>query len=802
MDQLILEQQMLDDGAARYLKAQEKSLKRQELTAPQNRLFTKAIPKVQESLETALRDSLGTTGRPPYWKGPAEALGPLKTAAITLRVAFCRVTASPSYVALCQHIGRHIEVEMIAQAVEEQNETIYKKLTKRVKSLPGQEFKGKVFTELAAEEGFWNPLSDDDRVKIGAGLFNHVLSSTDIFCTYLDNKGFKDQVLGVSFTTAASEQLAEIEGVEAWMRPVYRPMLTPPAPWDDAFTGCYQDPRLAKTFKLVKTDNREHLRAVNQAVKESKPFAQALNIIQAVPLRINKFVLEWVEKAYHGDYPIESLPQKGTVVIPKDAPRWQKTELKRRQTELKSDQVMFLKDLTEAKEYAEYGKFHAPAQLDWRGRVYAKPHLNHQREDHCKALFEFSNGKPIGLQGALWLAIHLATSGGFEKVDKAPLLDRYQWTRDNSDRIVAIAKDPASDLWWCEADSPFVFLASCRAWADYEEQGEGYTCHLPVHVDGSCSGLQHWGAAMRCSTTAKAVNLLPQDVPSDVYSQVADIVKKHIQSDLENPLALAWINYGITRKVAKRCVMTYVYGSKQFGFSEHLYEDFMKPLSNDVEAQKIDQHPFGEDKGKKASQYMAGLIWTAVRDVVKSAAVGMEWLQEVAGLLASENKPVHWVTPMGFPVSNGYFNQQVEKIDLFLFDRVLKVPKRVQPRVMVGSTDELNKRKQRSSISPNFIHSLDGAALQSSVIKAHSEGITDLLLIHDSFGCLPVDMPRYVQIVRETFVDMYTQFDPLQAIYDTAFADLSDKSKAKLPKPPERGDFDISLVLESHYAFA
>jgi DNA-directed RNA polymerase, mitochondrial len=803
MDQMILEQQMLDRGAERYLKEQAKALKRHELTQAQNRLFKEAVGLVSKAIEEAVEKADSQSGRKPLWFDSVQSLGSLKCSVLALRVAFGLVSSGDTtLVMVCLQIGKHIEVEMIAKAVEEGCEETYKKLTKRVKNLPGQDFKGKVFTELATEAGFWNPLPRDEQVKIGAGLLNFILSATGLFVTYLDNEGTEEQTLGIAFTKEANDRIKEIEGIEVWMKPVFRPMVTPPRDWSNAFTGCYQDPRLSNTFKIIKTDNKEHLKLVDQAVKANAQFVQALNAIQAVPLRINTFILDCVEKAYAMGIEVESFPSRENIVIPKDAPRWQKRQLKRRQTEIKSEQANFRRDIAEAKEYAEYGTFWLPGQLDWRGRVYAKPHLNHQREDHCKALFEFAEGKKMTPDAAIWLAIHLATVGAFEKADKAPLSDRYEWTRGNTSRILQAAQEPFKDLWWASADSPFVFLAACRAWADYQEQGYDYVCHLPIAVDGSCSGLQHFSAMLRDPIGAEAVNLRPLDVPSDVYGAVAAVCKEKAEADKDNPLAQIWLNYGITRKVAKRCVMTYVYGSRQYGFAEHLYEDFMQEFTNQVISGRLNKHPFGEDNGKAAATYMAALVWQAVQTVVKAAAEGMDWLQEIAGLLSGEGKAVVWRTPTGFPVVNAYYKPKIERVELFLFDRALEIPKRVVPRVKVGDTNELLKRKQRSSISPNFVHSLDSAHLQKVVLKAKEEGITNFLLVHDSFGCLPSDMPRFVNIVKETFVDLYEKHDPLLSLYYETLETLSEKGRKKLKEPPAKGSFELGEVKESLYAFA
>lgn len=43
----------------------------------------------------------------------------------------------------------------------------------------------------------------------------------------------------------------------------------------------------------------------------------------------------------------------------------------------------------------------------------------------------------------------------------------------------------------------------------------------PCGQDGSCNGLQHYAALGRDSAGAASVNLMPSDLPQDVYREVA-----------------------------------------------------------------------------------------------------------------------------------------------------------------------------------------------------------------------------------------------------------------------------------------
>jgi DNA-directed RNA polymerase len=59
---------------------------------------------------------------------------------------------------------------------------------------------------------------------------------------------------------------------------------------------------------------------------------------------------------------------------------------------------------------------------------------------------------------------------------------------------------------------------------------------LPVAQDGSCNGLQHFSALLRDEIGGKAVNLIPGDVPEDVYQRIAD----KVLSKLEERCAYSW----------------------------------------------------------------------------------------------------------------------------------------------------------------------------------------------------------------------------------------------------------------------
>ncbi|MFO7945906.1 MAG: DNA-directed RNA polymerase, partial [Armatimonadota bacterium] len=103
--------------------------------------------------------------------------------------------------------------------------------------------------------------------------------------------------------------------------------------------------------------------------------------------------------------------------------------------------------------------------------------------------------------------------------------------------------------------------------------------HLPVAADGSCNGLQNFSALLRDKVGGKATNLLPTDIPEDIYSEVASVVTKKLKEkalDPEDTHAAEWLRIGVSRKITKKPVMTLPYGSTLSSCTESVEEWLME----------------------------------------------------------------------------------------------------------------------------------------------------------------------------------------------------------------------------------
>jgi DNA-directed RNA polymerase len=336
--------------------------------------------------------------------------------------------------------------------------------------------------------------------------------------------------------------------------------------------------------------------------------------------------------------------------------------------------------------------------------------------------------------------------------------------------------------------------------------------------------LQHLAAATRAPEGA-FVNLTNNEQPSDVYALVAEIAKKRIEADETSDemfgkdekarpvkaLAALALAFGVDRKLAKRAVMTFAYSSKEFGMSEQLFEDTMLPQELKWLKKEIEQHPFGETEAdwRASCRYLAKHIMAAIKSVVKGPAEAMEFMQILAKTLAHEGKPLRWVSPAGLPWINRYHENTTERVELWCYDKGVKVRSRVT--VSTGYDTPIAKEKAASAVSPNAVHACDASHLLRTVVACAEEGIVDIATVHDSFGCLPSRATRFNQIIREQFLKMYQDHDILAELYESARGDLTTAGQERLQNElqkhgfngvPTKGSLDLTEILHARYAFA
>lgn len=586
-----------------------------------------------------------------------------------------------------------------------------------------------------------------------------------------------------------------LKGLEKTARHVvipYMPMLVPPVKW----TGYDKGAHFYLPSYLMRThgsrQQREALKMVPR--KQLEPVFQALDTLGHTRWRVNNRVLSIVERIWAIGGRLGGLVDKEDISLPEKPDtedeteitswKWKVRSVKKENSERHSQRCDIELKLAVARKLRDEDGFYYPHNLDFRGRAYPMhPYLNHLGSDLCRGILEFAEGRPLGKSGLRWLKIHLANLYA-NGIDKLSYEGRESFTENHLNDIFDSADEPLQGKrWWLNAEDPFQCLAVCMdlAGALRSPCPENFISHVPVHQDGSCNGLQHYAALGRDELGAAAVNLVAGEKPADVYSGIAARVLEIMCRDAEKDPALSQdahharqlINQ-VDRKLVKQTVMTSVYGVTYIGARDQIKRR-LKERNVFIEEAEL----------YRASCYAAKVTLTALGEMFQAARSIMSWLGDCAKIIASENQPVCWTTPLGLPVVQPY-----RKIGRHLVKTSLQV------LTLQRETDKVMIKRQRTAFPPNFVHSLDGSHMMMTAVACRKAGL-NFAGVHDSYWTHACDVDTMNQMLRDKFVQLYEQpiLEQLLESFEKSFPTLT------FPPLPERGEFELKEVLHSPYFF-
>jgi DNA-directed RNA polymerase len=645
-----------------------------------------------------------------------------------------------------------------------------------------------------------------DKLHVGTKLIDLMVQVTGL-CEIVMEKEGRKTVYNLCLSEKTQEWLERQHSRCELLSPIYMPMVCPPKDWSHPLGGGYLSGALNSRLAMVKVWRNPNV--LDELFNTHMPEVySAVNALQRTPWRINKGVHAIAAQLWASSSSIGGLPDRDDLPLPptpswlaegmthEDMTKQQKQAFNEWKAEraavytanarLRSKRFSVSQQLWLGDKFSEFEAIYFPYQLDFRGRIYAIPSLvNPQADDLGRGLLEFADGKPLGPEGWKWLAIHIANLFG---VDKVSYDDRLQWTLDNSDALLDSGLRPLDgEQFWTTADggaNAWQALAACREWAGYIMQGEDYVSHLPIGMDGSCSGLQHFSALLKDSQGGAAVNLVPGEKPADIYTTVANKVIERLET-LSEPEALAWRDK-VKRSIVKQPAMTYAYSVTRVGIRDQIQAALRK---EDATGQYLDGLSY-----YKAASFLAPLVLEAIEDTVIAAAGAMKWLQEMSRVVSDHNIPIQWTSPAGLPVVQRRMKRSSKQHPVWVEGR------RVQLRLH-EDTDKIDGRGQSSSIAPNFVHSLDSAHLMKTVnALVETHGFQHFAMIHDSFGVHACDVEDLHQTLRETFVRMY-QTDWLGE-FQREVEELLRDEDIEQPERPPFGDLELESVLDSDYFFA
>jgi len=609
----------------------------------------------------------------------------------------------------------------------------------------------------------WDTWPRAVRVKLGGWLLDCIMKTSGWFTKYPDRRGKK--VYNVVLPTPEFLEIKEKVTKESELfAPLAWPMLIEPNDWTNKRCGGYLLNEVMRGHPMVR-------RGDNACIQGDTPIT-FLNKIQKVGYKLNPFVVQVAEELLNRGIEVGKFIPIVEIPLPPKPPDIADNKDSRKAYRRASAEVMntnanaFRRSCRtrmtmEAVKKFKGKEFFIPWSFDYRGRAYPIPaFLTPQDTDFGKSLLLFSEEGVLKPQHEQWLAFQVATTYGR---DKDTWDERQEWVMSNLTLISRVANDPIRcrpD--WEAAEEPWQFLAACEAYYHCVLAHTRRTTGHMIAIDATCSGLQILAGLAADQSTAQLVNVLPSDRPQDAYKVVAELSKPHIPERIRP----YW-----DRKATKRSVMTIPYNAKPFSNRTYI-RDALKEKGIEIEKDELTQ------------------AVKAVRDAMDSIVPGpmavMKWIEKEVGSIVKAGLKtggvvLEWETPSGFIVHQRLQKRNVQTLQLQLLGRC-------SVNITTEDENQVSLVRHKAATAPNLIHSLDASLLQMASQK-FSEPIAT---IHDSVLTRATDMTKLSELVRETYMDLFSNTDYLKDFAAAIGAET---------EPPIIGDLEPSDVIESTYFF-
>lgn len=701
-----------------------------------------------------------------------------------------------------RNIGRIIESESMLACMHKVSEKYTKRTVEYLDAAGTKSLSHRYRTFLAGAKTMgldWDIWSTDERIGVARLVLTRMYESTGLFQWGNNAYTSGDSSYYLEPSPVLAKHFQEVQGAaKAVVK--YPPMLVKPNDWQGQHCGGYFTEWFNHYSPMcgIRYIKREHKQWILDHLESpvSSPVRAAMNKAQSVPYRVNHRVLETLRAAMAMRVGILGLPS--FVEAPKPVfplgDGWQKdsataeeleqfrfwkvqmSEWYTQENKRKGRHTGLLAKISELARYKDEAELYFPAFIDWRGRLYFRSNLNPQANDAVKGCIEFANGKRLGATGLHWLKVHVANSCGYDKHDDKI---KAAWVDDNWTYISDFINNPL-DVDAPEPDTAFTLLQAGLALQEAlsMDNPEDYVCHVPVAMDATCSGLQHLSALTRDTTGAYYTNLLDNgtDKKSDIYMRVAEVAENTREKYMVEDVVAYWKDTPISRGMAKKPVMTFVYGSTLLSTVDSIA----------LEMSESGMPVIKDDSGKILYSFntlatpIAKALRVGVAETVPESAKMMKYLQSI--VRKHKDACMRWFNPVGVPVVNWAEGSLTKFVNIQSMG--------VTSIRMVCNDNKYNTRVAANGIVPNFVHSMDSGHLCLTILDAEC----DILPIHDSFATHPSDVPMMHKALRDTFVKMYQDFK-IEDFLTFNNVDLEEY------EPPVQGNLDLEVIKESRFMF-
>ncbi len=747
------------------------------------------------------RDNMGLPQRTQVAIRLLLPLDPVNIAFLAVRqVIRACVHEDPVSRALAVSIGGCVHSELYLSKFEQDMGpdlfyTISKEMGRR--GTKSGDYKYKAFRKIVNDRGIefteWSPANLD---QVGCYLLEYMRVLGLITWTENVFYGGKTLPVIVSLSAEVHDTIMDTERNIALTRPGYAPCIEPPHDWTALNEGGWHTREMRRLLPFC-IKARPAAREALQAIKMPLVWG-SINALQKTAWRVNTRVLEAVAKVarlrnvgelvmnQENDKPelpgfmADGRSDPETAAEMEAKANW-KAAMTAWYTKAKAQgtaRIRMAAALRQAREYRDYPRIFFVYFADSRGRLYPMAQgLNPQGTDLQKGLIEFADGKYAVTESAVrWMKINGANLWGF---DKAPLDERAAWAKDNEQKILAIAADPVGNQDWLDGDNPCEFLAWCFEYAEWVADPDNFKTHLPVHLDGSCSGLQHLSAMFRDEIGGKSTNLTYSSEKQDIYRDVAELAMTLLQvsipSEENQHIHEVCLAHPMDRAAVKRWVMTTPYGVTKASGIKYLANHYEQDQATAKDCFKI-------------AAYLATFVEAAIASTIVKGAAAMGWLKRAGKEIAKSQIEYYigWYTPSGFYATQSYYESKELHVSTHMYGhRRIKV-------MSEGSKPSV--RRHGAGMAPNFVHSMDASHLHLVACRmAREVPGASLAFIHDSFGTHASETQRLYDALRDEFVLMYENSNPVAALASGYWI---------TELPPERGDLDLAGVRASQFVFS
>ncbi|MAH44485.1 hypothetical protein CMI37_01570 [Candidatus Pacearchaeota archaeon] len=793
-----LEIEMTRLGVERYQhkrrKAESKEL---ETTIPGGQwLLRNTVSLLQSELEDWMELAENRPGRAHRAVEYYKLLPTDLSAALIARTVLDSISTAKKFTRSAMVVAGVLEDEVRFRALAETDPGLWRDLYERTKAYMGYGTKRRhIMRAMKNVNHSFSPWSQRDKVQIGVVGIDLLAKATGLVEIRNRTTIFGKTRTELAATPMTLKWLEKSHDRCEILTPIFLPCIEPPKDWTGVVNGGFHTSGLYRRA-LIKTADLKYIESIKD--HEMPEVYDAVNALQRVPFRINTQVLEVLRHFWSKNLEVEGIPRREDMEVParpadidendeaRKAWRRQAAAIHDRNARTRAERLTVTKVIHLAEKYGTEPMYFT-AQLDWRSRCYPTSyHLHPQGPDFVKAMLLFENGKPVGKDGTdgyRWLMIHGANCWG---LDKSTFDERVKWAEEFLAEAGRITEDPYHNREWEEADKPWQFLAWCFDVTGWWNDQSGYVSRLPIAQDATQSGIQIMSLLLRDPVGAEATNCTPSEKPQDLYLAVTQKTLDNLEAEAAegSEVAQMWLDFGVDRKACKRPVMTRVYNSTLFSCLKYVREW--------VNAKQEKQGGLPLEDNYRASLYLAKTIWDSMDEVIDGTKKCMKWLGEVADICVKNEIPIRWTTPADFPVKQAYFKWSSKMIKT-------KIGDTIRQHSIREENEGLDRRRMCNGLAPNFVHSLDAAALFKTVTAARGVGVEDFAMVHDSFATLAADSQSLAESIRLAYARIF-QDDVLAGFAKEVAAYLP--ADVELPELPEYGSLDIYQLLTSDYFFS